>query len=322
MKKNSGFLVMVMVLVTLMGACSDVSGDDASNGIDELVPEERKYSGVFPVENEAQLRGFVTLIITTTQPGDYLINLKKDIEITGDDGIVLGDLGAIMEDTDQSVPKTTVIRGEGGMHTITNTADKSTPLFLVEANNTLELGDNVTLDNGGKDTPAVFACFGDLVMKGNSKITKGGKSGVILYKGKFTMEGGEISGNSGEIGGGVWVYTGSTFTMTGGTISGNTAIYGGGVAVEGEKVEEGDGIFEMKGGEISGNTGDFGGGVYVGDVDTFTKSGGTIDESNKAKYGKVAYVVDGPTIREGTAGSVDVLIYNSKDERENEGWDE
>jgi hypothetical protein len=106
-----------------------------------------------------------------------------------------------------------------------------------------------------------------------------GGGGVYVSGGTFTMSGGKISGNtvtySYRSSGGVYV-SGGTFTMSGGEISGNTVSgYGGGVSVSG-------GTFTMSGGEISSNTVNTsnnnyggGGGVYVSGG-TFTKTGGTI----------------------------------------------
>jgi hypothetical protein len=87
------------------------------------------------------------------------------------------------------------------------------------------------------------------------------------------MEEGAISGNTASNnGGGVFVGSTRTFTMTGGAISANTAS-------------------------------SYGGGVYVYTNRTFTKSGSsTIDATNKASYGKVAYVSSGGKQRNTAAG--------------------
>jgi hypothetical protein len=152
------------------------------------------------------------------------------------------------------------------------------------------------------------------------------------------MNGGTISGNSASAsssnfdpysyGGGVYVASGS-FTMSGGTISGNSASasswysrsysYGGGVYVA-------SGSFTMSGGTISGNSASasagnfpsdyphydslavsYGGGVCVGNSGIFTKTGGTITNTNilTAEYntsGRVAYAENGSRHRETTAG--------------------
>jgi hypothetical protein len=152
-------------------------------------------------------------------------------------------------------------------------------LFAIGSNVTLTLGGKVTLQ-GRTDNSAPLVQVnsgGNLVMEKDSKITgntnngsgDGGGGGVYVDGGNFTMNDGEISGNTSGYGGGVYVNDGM-FTMNGGTISGNTAnTRGGGVYVNG------GGNFTMNGGEISGNTSGDGGGVYlIGG--TFTMNDGNI----------------------------------------------
>ena len=116
------------------------------------------------------------------------------------------------------------------------------------------------------------------------KITHNNAKGSGVYNiGTFTMNGGTISGNNAEYGGGVNNNNG-TFIMNGGTISGNKANYNGcGV--------DNSGTFTMKDGTISenkairdGNIESHGGGVYNHNNGTFTMEGGTIS-GNKADYG-------------------------------------
>lgn len=145
----------------------------------------------------------------------------------------------------------------------------------------------------------------------------GDGGGVFIWKGKFTMEGGEISrnatyGKGGSYGGGVKVGKGegSVFTMTGGVIADNTVnsdgySLGGGVHA--------DGTFIMEGGEISGNTAvstanqSMGGGVRVDG--TFTMTGGTIygktaegGKANSAENGATLYAYPASATKWGTGG--------------------
>ena len=90
-------------------------------------------------------------------------------------------------------------------------------------------------------------------------------TGVTVQSGgTLTMSDGEISGNTGNWGGGVANL--GRFTLSGGTITKNTANRGGGVATGGSPTSNAD--FTMSGGEISNNkatnsaTG--GGGVSIG----------------------------------------------------------
>ena len=134
---------------------------------------------------------------------------------------------------------------------------------------------NNTLSYGGISGVHVSGKFtmngGKVSGNGNIQIRySGGYNVVCVYQsGTFTMNGGEISGNTSNNG---MVSVAGTFIMNGGTISGNTSSVGGGVAMIGGIPT---GTFTMNGGEIFGNTSSsYGGGVYVGD--TFTKTGGTI----------------------------------------------
>ena len=114
--------------------------------------------------------------------------------------------------------------------------------------------------------------------------------------GKFTMSGGEISGNTAtNYGGGVHVDTNGEFNMCGGSITNNKAnkseknSMGGGVYVHG--------TFNMSGGEISVNTATSNGcGVYVGGSgSTFTMNGNASITDNTAKNGGGVGVYSGAT---------------------------
>jgi hypothetical protein len=118
----------------------------------------------------------------------------------------------------------------------------------------------------------------------------------INENGEFILKSGAITGNTRinddwASGGGVEVGNGGTFTMEGGEVSGNTVKNrgAGGVAGGGVKVADG-GTFTMSGGEISGNkvisvSGNAaGGGVELSPLVVFTVSGGTIS-SNTADSG-------------------------------------
>jgi len=205
------------------------------------------------------------------------------------------------------------------MRTVTLSSDGT--LFTVGSGVTLILDSNITLKgrNNSNNSNNIYGLVrvnsnGTLIMNAGTKITGNtNKSssyyyyayggGVSVIGGTFTMNGGEISGNTASnsynstdsncaYGGGVYV-DGGTFTMNDGKISGNTASafsassnykYGGG------GVYVNSGTFTMNSGEISGNTASssysgsstvyiYGGGVYV-NQGRFTKNGGTIYGSN------------------------------------------
>jgi hypothetical protein len=128
------------------------------------------------------------------------------------------------------------------------------------------------------------------------------------------MNGGTISGNaasgSDSYGGGVYV-NGGMFTMNNGDISGNTSDgNGGGVSVRA------GGTFAMRGGSITGNTANYGAGVHgnLSSGGAFTKTGGIIygsnaseEQKNRAKEqkGHAVYIYiseDNQKTRDATAG--------------------
>lgn len=126
---------------------------------------------------------------------------------------------------------------------------------------------------------------------------------VYVNGGIFKMTGGVIKNNRAGVGddvqgdgGAVYIGAGGKFTMTGGEISGNTARRnGGGVAVV-------KGTFEMTGdAKISGNSAQMdyrhyehkGGGVFVGASGTFTMSGKASVEGNLVRNGYSDSVAQG-----------------------------
>ena len=159
-------------------------------------------------------------------------------------------------------------------------------------------GGGVFIDNNGTFN------FSDGAISDNEGNRGGG--GVGISNATFNMTGGTISGNMGgditssnrKGGGGVSIEENGVFNMSNGTILDNTSealyiAYGGGVSVT-------YGSFTMTGGDITGNTvtcsngNTYGGGVFIADVfsesGTFTKNGGSIDDTNSAQTGKVACV--------------------------------
>jgi hypothetical protein len=143
-------------------------------------------------------------------------------------------------------------------------------LFTVGSGVTLILDKNIILKGRSSDnySRVLVNIGGALVMNTGSCITDSG--GVsIASNGTLTMNGGKISGNTAEYGGGVYVY--GTFIMNSGEISGNIASPGGGVYVDG-------GTFTMNDGKISENNSSYGGGVYVYSG-TFTMNGGKISDN-------------------------------------------
>ncbi|MDR1219257.1 MAG: hypothetical protein LBK73_06550 [Treponema sp.] len=172
---------------------------------------------------------------------------------------------------------TITLKGKGGER-IVSLSDNEW-LFRVGDGVTLILDSGVTLKGHSDNTQSlvVVNSGGNLVLEDGGEISGNSASvggGVSVGGGMFTMNGGAISGNSASVGGGVYV-SGGTFTMNGGEISGNT---GEGVYVSG-------GTFTMNGGAISGNSASVGGGVDVSSSGTFTMSGGEISGNTASFYG-------------------------------------
>jgi hypothetical protein len=223
--------------------------------------------------------GFVWLQANAAEGGEYTYILRQDEAIDPHD----------LDYSGKAVSITLV--GDTPERTVRLSANGS--LFTVESGVTLTLGAGVTLQ-GKEDNTASLVMVnsgGTLVMNAGSKISGNTASdnggGVYVESGAFTMNGGEISGNtSGGVndgrGGGVYVYN-STFTMSGdAVVSGNTASggnnsRGGGVYVYGS-------TFTMSGDAVvSGNTTSGGGGVCVYSG-TFTMSGDAVISGNTASY--------------------------------------
>jgi len=156
--------------------------------------------------------------------------------------------------------------------TITRNDSFTKSLFTIETTSAssgkLTLGGEgsspITLDGGNKAVSPAIAIIADapLIIINNSELVM--NEGITLRN----------NSDEGSYGGGVRVENSGKFTMNGGTISGNTILgSGGGVYVNG-------GTFHMNGGIISGNTATaYGGGVYV-TGGTFQIAGGTVYGSN------------------------------------------
>jgi len=192
-------------------------------------------------------------------------------------------------------------------------------LIRIQNNGNLTMNNGVRLIDNYRGSSglgsAVWVAAGTFTMNGgeiSGNTTPNGGGGVFLYNASanFIMKGGSIKNNTttDTTGGGVEVSIG-TFTMQGGTISGNTAVTtGGGVFVDNS------GTFIMEGGSITGNkventdststSGGNGGGVGVKGV--FIMQGGTISGNNTAAAGTASTSTDlgnGGGVYVGTGGS-------------------
>ena len=187
---------------------------------------------------------------------------------------------------------TITLAGKDQEQTVTITDNAKGSLFDVGANVTLILSENITLKghNDNNNSLVMVSSGGTMIMKdgatvkGNINTTAPSstdwRSGGISVDGILIMDGGIVTGNRCNNGGGGIGILSGTFTMNSGSINNNeAAIDGGGVQIY-------TGTFIMNGGIISNNRvttmspGTWvvgGGGVYISiNANTFTKNGGVI----------------------------------------------
>ena len=110
-------------------------------------------------------------------------------------------------------------------------------MFCVYQGVTLILDNNITLIGRDDNYCALVEVDGgSLIMNDGAKITKNRNSdyggGVHIINGKFTMNGGTISGNTADYGGGVYAGYNVFFKKTGGTIFGYTNDNDGNVVMD------------------------------------------------------------------------------------------
>ena len=112
----------------------------------------------------------------------------------------------------------------------------------------------------------------------NNKAAQFGSGILANNRVNITMEDGAIIRNNTnrnyELGGGILIGNGSTFTMNGGEISGNTANGGGGVAIIGSTMVMNNGTISNNSTYRTSGQGSYGAGVYVADY--ANASGGDI----------------------------------------------
>ncbi|MCL2569148.1 MAG: S-layer homology domain-containing protein [Oscillospiraceae bacterium] len=112
--------------------------------------------------------------------------------------------------------------------------------------------------------------------------------GIATHGGEFTMYDGRITGNTAELGGGIYDEFFASFphisTILGGEISGNTAIFGGGMYIEL------DAFVTVTDAEIMNNTATQGGGIYLAAASVLTVTDTEIN-GNTAEQGGGIYVV-------------------------------
>lgn len=229
-----------------------MDGDDAKDGLTES-------TAVKTIEKANEL---------ANANGTSDIFLKSVYQVTGTESWDLGgktihrhSLGGYMielKDASASLTLKNVVI-DGARYSAAATSAAETDSIIKAAN-----GGTIVLNRGAILQNNKAAQFGSGILANNSV--------------NITMEDGAVIRNNTnrnyELGGGILLGNGSIFTMNGGEISGNTANGGGGVAIIGSTMV-------MNGGKISNNStykttgqGSYGAGVYVADY--ANASGGDI----------------------------------------------
>jgi len=207
---------------------------------------------------------FTWLRLFAQSGGEYIVKISEDETVAPSDTFITGSLTLPTGKDNLTI----ILRGIGEMRTVNLSANGSH--FWVPSGVTLVLDENVTLQGrtGNSNHLVRVNDGGTLIMNEGSRVVgnqnnatgpfvNGGGGVSVNSGGVFTLDGGEISGNSttntstafGIVpgGGGVRVEYGGRFDMLSGIISGNTGQYGGGVLVGS------GGIFRMGSGVIYGN---------------------------------------------------------------------
>jgi hypothetical protein len=309
MKKSKlfllGTLIIGMAFSLVLAGCSTTGNNGPT--VEELA--EQLAADINDIEAGKAVMGGDTVTLTggvrlenaaLTVPSGVTLDLTKETLQLANNAIftVNGTVNAKAEgiNIDSAATTPATINGKGTI----SLKSKGRMLGIYE-------GKKLTLDgvtlvglSDNDDSLVGIGNGGELVMNsgaitGNTHASDewAGGGGVEVWQGKFTMEGGTISGNSADGGGGgVHINENSTFTMKDGTISGNTArSTGGGVRAERNST------FTMEGGTISANTtaDTDGGGVHINENSIFTIKDGTISGNTAGRHGGGVWVAASST---------------------------
>ncbi len=285
-QRISAFLLCLALLVGLLPVTALAAGkhDSHSNGWTELTANNINAGlspGQYYLSGDVNYTGSNSIMIT----GTVTLCLNGHVLNLGGKNITIDDDGAALTLCDcNPVPTRGYLDSEGLWHAGSSTDGTGSPCNLT--------GGVITGGRGYEYDSKLY--------------TYGG--GVFVRNGTFTMEGGNIAGNTSEQGdgGGVYVNNENNFTMNGGTIKGNSAkYYGGGVNVSSSDFIMNDGsiadntathsgggvclwyegcTFTMNGGSITGNHATHSGGLYMYDA-SFTMNGGSITGNHASDSG-------------------------------------
>ena len=244
------------------------------------------YSGTFIMENSAKVSGNTVSSGMTSSGGN--------ITSSGGGVAVISGTFTMSGNAEVSGNVSKGINGNGGgSSTSGGVGVGSGSTFTMSGN--AKVSGNTAAGNGGG-----LSVAGTFIMNGGEVSNNTGNCGGMYLSGTFIMNDGKVSNNiSTSIAGGVYVYGGvgraAFFTMTGGEVSGNTGNNGGGVYAGL------NGTFNMKGGEVKGNTatnsgwntGAAGGVMVSGGF--YNMTGGKVLGNTAATNGGGVHVVYGTT---------------------------
>ena len=213
--------------------------------------------------------------------GPTIITLSQDIALTD---TVMIPAGKVI----------TLVSGNGGPFSLIGD-DKD--IIIVEKNGMLTLGSKVdgkdgiilTREAGKKGRGLVVRGVGVMNSGEISNNTAGNKSGggIFVDSATFTMNGGRIYKNDGEVGAGIGADN-SVLTINGGKIYNNNGLGGAGVSSNMSSLD-------MNGGEIYENSGDWFGGGVICNKSTCSFSGVKI-YNNKAQIAGGMDISDSETV--------------------------
>jgi hypothetical protein len=228
---------------------------------------------VFPTANETDWDNALSKITALGggsggSPKVFVLDITEDFSVKGrDTPNITGEYKEVW----LSGGKTISLSSNGSL---IQTAEYKNQTFIIDG--------PILQGREGNTVALVYISCGSAVELRSGGIKDNSDVGVRVDPyGKFTMNGGVISGNHSGYFGGVVVHYDGTFIMNDGTIIGNQAKnIGGGVWVNGT------GKFTMNGGIISGNqAGDDGGGVYT--QGKFIMNNGTISDNSAKNKGNI-----------------------------------
>lgn len=273
--------LLVVLLVGSVIVCVLFLGDRPDSGSGEMVEDLMAdaalevFVGEVPVGevhvNEVHVGSeveFCEAVKTVRSGTPLVIILDGDIELT--ESLRISTEIVLMSNSDVEFFK---LSGRFEGSTITVGAGGVLDLSGIIVTHTGDtFGSGVTVRSGG----TLLMSAGEI--SGNTADHGGG---VYLY-GSFTMSGGKISNNTAQLnGGGVFIGASGSFSLSGGSISVNTVRWGGGGGVLNY------GSFSLSGGTISGNIVNFGGGGVNNWGGTFSFSGGKITGNTAVEGGGI-----------------------------------